>query len=81
MRGSLAGEFGLKLKPDFNGDGHQQPLSGLSLPYPAGFSASSGWPKQTGADVSTGHHVRKEMHRIGQSFRGRLEPPHPFSHG
>jgi hypothetical protein len=22
MRGSLAGEFGLKLQPDFNGDGH-----------------------------------------------------------
>ena len=33
MRGSLAGKFGLKLQPDFNGDGHQQPLSGLSLPH------------------------------------------------
>jgi hypothetical protein len=81
MRGSLAGEFGLKLKPDFNGDGHQQPLSGLSLPYPAGISASTGQRKQTIADVSIGHHVRKEMHRGGESFRGRLEPHHPLSHG
>jgi len=30
---------------------------------------------------SIGHHVREKMHRIGQSFRGRLEPHHPLSHG
>jgi hypothetical protein len=28
-----------------------------------------------------GHHMRQEMHRVGQSFRGRLEPHHPFGHG
>ena len=42
VRGSLAGKFGLKLQPDLNGDGHQQSPSGLSPPYPAGISASSG---------------------------------------
>jgi hypothetical protein len=42
LRGSLTGKFGLKLKPDFDGDGHQQPLSSLSPPYPAGIPASSG---------------------------------------
>ena len=33
MCGNLAGKFGLELQPDFNGDGHQQPLSSLPLPY------------------------------------------------
>jgi hypothetical protein len=31
-------------------------------------------------DRSIGHHMREEMHRIGQSFRWRLEPYHTFSH-
>jgi hypothetical protein len=30
---------------------------------------------------SIGHHVRQEMHRVGQNFRWRLEPHHTFSHG
>jgi hypothetical protein len=30
---------------------------------------------------SVGHHMREEMHRVGQSFRGCLEPHHTFSHG
>jgi hypothetical protein len=30
---------------------------------------------------SIGHHVRKEMHRVGQSFGGRLEPHHTLGHG
>jgi hypothetical protein len=32
-------------------------------------------------DRSIGHHMRQEMHRVGQSFRGRLEPHHTFGHG
>jgi hypothetical protein len=30
---------------------------------------------------SVGHHMREEMHRVGQSFRWRLEPHHALSHG
>ncbi|MGB7720398.1 MAG: hypothetical protein WBL65_10895 [Bryobacteraceae bacterium] len=30
---------------------------------------------------SIGHHMRQEMHRVGQSFRWRLEPHHTFGHG
>jgi hypothetical protein len=30
---------------------------------------------------SIGHHMRKEMHRVGQSLGGRFEPHHTFSHG
>jgi hypothetical protein len=28
-----------------------------------------------------GHHMREEMHRVGQSFRGGLEPHHTLGHG
>jgi hypothetical protein len=30
---------------------------------------------------SIGHHMREEMHRVGQSFRGRFEPHHTLGHG
>ena len=32
-------------------------------------------------DRSVSHHMRQEMHRIGQSFRGCLEPHHTLGHG